>query len=140
MIDDIPSSRTVMIVEDNTDLCLLLSTILKIQGIKTTTACGGEEAWAKLQSGDLPDLIVTDLRMPGMNGAVFIDKLQHDARTRDIPVILSTAHPEIFSQAQQMGVQGYLAKPYSMANVISLMNTFMPALDSTPIATTPAHL
>lgn len=122
---DIENSKTVMIVEDNADLCFLLTTILNLEGIKTVVAGGGDEALSKLQTGELPDMIITDMKMAGMSGEVLIEKLRLDARTSGLPVILSTGHSEIYSEAKRMGVQGYLAKPYSVDKVLALTKTFL---------------
>lgn len=118
-------SKTVMIVEDNADTRSLLTIILAQQGIRTTTACDGAQALDQLAVGDLPDLIVTDMTMPGMSGEILIEKLHLNERTRSIPVILSSANCEISSRAKSMDVQGYLSKPYSIAAILAIVNTFI---------------
>ena len=130
MNTEVVKQKTVMIVEDNADTSFLVSTILARQGIRTTVACGGAEAWFKLDSGELPDLIMTDMRMPGMSGEDLVDRLHQDSRMCGIPVIVSSARTDIFSQLENMGVQGCLSKPYSMAALVELVNRFIRPVSS----------
>ena len=116
-----------MIVENDKDTRFLLSTILAHDGIKTTMASSGQEALTKLESGELPDLIVTDMTMPGMNGDELVARIHHDLRTKNIPVLLSTGHWDIRLSAGKMGCQGYLSKPYTVAKTLALIHAFIPA-------------
>jgi len=117
--------KTVLIIEDDADTRLLLSAILDHQGIKTTTATGGLDALSKLESEPLPDLILTDLEMKGMDGAALIQILKQSTRTKNIPVILSSGHVNTVEQAQDMGVQGCLCKPYGIETTMALVNSLL---------------
>jgi len=118
--------RSVLIVEDDEDSRILLVTLLAYQGIRSTSAADGAEALSGLQSGPLPDLILTDMNMSGMNGAMLLDNLRKDPRTCDIPVILSSGHDDLGLRAKKLDVQGYLSKPYSMASLLALVRVYLP--------------
>jgi len=85
------------------------------QGYRVDCARDGQEAWDKVQA-DPPDMLVTDLQMPRMNGLQLIQRLRDDPRFRDLPAILLTAkgfeldHDDIISR---LGVFEIVSKPFS---------------------------
>ncbi|MEN9491971.1 MAG: hypothetical protein RJA63_2420 [Pseudomonadota bacterium] len=107
----------VLLVDDDPDLLRLLSIRLKASGFDTRCAESGETALAALAS-TRPDIVVTDLRMPGMDGLTLFDAIRQQHLS--LPVILLTAHgniPEAI-EATRRGVSGYLTKPYDAADLI----------------------
>ena len=75
-----------------------------------------------------PDLIVMDVTMPGLSGLEVCRKLRNDETTKDIPIILASAH---ISQEQQQegfdaGANSYLCKPFYMEDLISTINKLLP--------------
>lgn len=104
--------QTLLIVEDNREL---LDTIVSLfQGSYTIiTAVNGEDALAKAQEF-IPDLILSDLMMPYMNGAQLCQAIKTTIETSHIPVILLTAVTDSDSQTQalQYGANIYLTKPF----------------------------
>ncbi|MDQ7990990.1 MAG: sigma 54-interacting transcriptional regulator [Candidatus Dactylopiibacterium sp.] len=114
-----PLARTrVLLVDDDPDLLRLLSIRLKASGFDTRCTASGDAALAAL-AAQRPDILVTDLRMPGMDGLALFDAVrQHDL---SLPVIVLTAHgniPEAI-EATRRGVCGYLTKPYDAADLIA---------------------
>lgn len=114
------SSNTirVLLVDDDPDLLRLLSLRLKASGFDIRCADNGEAALAALASWR-PDIVVTDLRMPGMDGMALFDAVRQQHIS--LPVIVLTAHgniPEAI-EATRRGVSGYLTKPYDAAELIA---------------------
>ncbi len=101
----------VMLVDDDRDLLRLLSIRLQGAGYAVTAVESGEAALSQLAVAS-PDLVVTDLRMGGMDGMALFDSLQK--KNPAIPVIILTAHGSIADavDATQRGVFGYLTKPF----------------------------
>jgi len=101
----------ILLVDDDTDLLRLLSLRLKAAGYELFTAESGEEALARLAQSR-PDLVITDLRMGGMDGLVLHDALRE--ANPSLPVIILTAHGSIPEavEATRRGVFGFLAKPF----------------------------
>ena len=101
----------VMLVDDDRDLLRLLSIRLQGAGYAVTAVESGEAALSQLAVAS-PDLVVTDLRMGGMDGMALFDSLQK--KNPAIPVIILTAHGSIPDavDATQRGVFGYLTKPF----------------------------
>lgn len=115
----------VLIVEDNPELRSFLS--VKLDGLyRIQSAADGVEG---LNSAFtlLPDLIISDVMMPNMDGIQMLDQLKHDVRTSHIPVILLTAKSSVESQIEGLkyGADLYITKPfhtdYLLASVESLI-------------------
>ncbi len=82
----------VLLVDDEAGVRQLLNMILSDDGFTIRSAANGTEAFALLQSGCRPRLILLDLMMPGMNGWEFIAAIKKDEALKDIPVVLITAY------------------------------------------------
>jgi two-component system response regulator GlrR len=108
----------VLLVDDDADLLRLLAIRLKSNGFEVFPASGGEQALAML-SIQRPDIVVTDLRMPGIDGMALFDGVRRSHPT--LPVIVLTAHGSIPDavEAMQRGVFGYLTKPYDGTELVA---------------------
>lgn len=101
----------VLLVDDDAGLLRLLSLRLNAAGYEVRAVQGGEQALASLPEFK-PQLIITDLRMPGMDGMTLFERVH--AQHPDLPVLVLTAHgsiPDAFNTAAR-GVFCYLTKPY----------------------------
>jgi len=104
-------ARRILLVDDDKDLLQLISMRLGAAGYAVTTARSGEAALAAL-SATHPELVVTDLRMQGMDGLALFDAIHREAPA--LPVVILTAHgtiPEAVA-ATRRGVFGFLTKPF----------------------------
>ena len=103
--------RKLLLVDDDKDLQKLLTMRLEAAGYAITTASSGEEALARI-GVERPQLVITDMRMPGMDGAALFDAIR--ATHPALPVMMLTAHGSIPDAvaATHRGVFGYLTKPY----------------------------
>jgi DNA-binding response OmpR family regulator len=118
---------TVLVVEDNADLRSYLRHELE-HDHRILEAPDGE-AGVKLALAEVPDLVVSDLMMPGLDGFQLCQRLKQDLVTGHVPVILLTARAEIESRLEGLkhGADDYLAKPFDVrelrariANLIAL--------------------
>jgi len=102
----------VLVVEDHADSREMYVHFLAMSGFRTAEAVNGQEA-IQLAVDLRPELIVTDLSLPGLDGCEVIGRLKADAATRDIPIIALTAHADPASalRARQAGCSAFLAKP-----------------------------
>jgi two-component system response regulator GlrR len=109
-----------LLVDDDPDLLRLLAIRLEAAGYRVETASNGQEALARA-SVERPLLVISDMQMPGMDGAALFDALrvQHPL----LPVIILTAHGSIPDAvaATQRGVFGYLTKPYDPKALLELV-------------------
>jgi len=106
-------SEIVLVVEDNADMRKFMTTILESE-YEVLLAQDGEEG-VKLAMSALPNLVLSDLMMPKMDGIQLTNKIKNEERTSHIPVILLTAKNELESRLTGLitGADDYLTKPFS---------------------------
>ncbi len=102
----------VLVVDDSPTDQHLISSYLKNSGIEVLTANDGEQGISTAKS-TLPDLILMDVVMPGMNGFQATRRLNRDPDTKSIPVIIVSSKGEVTDRVWGMrqGAVGYLTKP-----------------------------
>jgi two-component system, cell cycle response regulator DivK len=103
----------VLIVDDNERNRKLARDVLRADGFRTVEAASGAEAIA-LAVGQMPDVILMDLRLPDMDGAEAARKLGADARTARIPVVALSALQVDAESLSAAGLTGCLEKPISV--------------------------
>lgn len=102
----------VLIVDDYPDTCEMYAAYLDLAGFRSLKANDGYEA-LRVAAEYLPDVILMDLGLPGIDGYEVTKRLKSDLRTRDIPVIALTAHatPQQFDQLVASGFDDLILKP-----------------------------
>jgi two-component system, NtrC family, response regulator GlrR len=122
-----------LLVDDDPDLLRLLALRLKASGYDVTTAENGQKALSMI-AADRPDLVVTDLRMDGLDGMGLFTEI--DKRHTGLPVILLTAHGTIPDavEATKRGIFSYLTKPYDASDLIAQINRALSLHGSAPRA------
>jgi DNA-binding NtrC family response regulator len=104
------TANQILIVDDEPEMCSLLSDILKDEGYETETATSGEKALAKMRERDFA-VVITDLNMKGMPGMALLKEIKH--RHLDTNVIIMTGFGSIESAIEAMkdGAYDYVTKP-----------------------------
>jgi CheY-like chemotaxis protein len=102
----------ILVVDDNPINLKLASDVLEMAGYTTTKAVDAEEA-QEMISRRIPDLILMDIALPGMDGLTLTRKLKSDATLRHVPVIALTAFAMVGDEekARLAGCDGYITKP-----------------------------
>jgi len=103
-----------MIVDDDIAVCALFQAALTLDNHETTTFSNGEDALAFLLSPGAarPQLIITDVMMPKLDGFTFQQRLRENERTRRVPIIVVSAKPNLKDAfSQESNVAGFLEKP-----------------------------
>lgn len=105
--------ETILIIEDNVEMCENIADILKLGNYDVLTANNGKDG-VKLALSKLPDLILCDIMMPGLDGYGVLYVLGKNETTSDIPFIFLTAKSEKadFRKGMGMGADDYLVKPF----------------------------
>lgn len=108
-----PARPAILVVEDNPELQAYIRLILQDK-YQVTTAGNGREALGQLDAALAPDLILSDLMMPVMDGYQLLERLKSGDHTRHIPVVMLTARAEAQDRlkALRIGVDDYLTKPF----------------------------
>jgi PAS domain S-box-containing protein len=110
----------VLVVDDNADMRDYLTRLLATAGHRVSTAADGEAALDAVRA-DEPDLVISDVMMPRLDGLHFVAALRADARTASIPVILLSARAgqEASIEGLDSGADDYLVKPFSAAELVA---------------------
>ena len=113
-----PHMQNLLLVDDDPDLLKLLAIRLKASGYRAATAINGEQALSMI-AAERPDLVITDLRMAGLDGMALFHEIER--RHTGLPVIVLTAHgtiPDAVAATRQ-GVFGYITKPYDANELLA---------------------
>ena len=107
------SQLTVLVVDDEAFNVDYLLQELEDFGVKTIAAANGVEALAQVEEHS-PDLVLLDIMMPRMDGFEVLAKMKSDAATRDIPIVIISAHSDMphILKGIEMGAEDYLPKPF----------------------------
>ncbi len=124
------SNKSLLVVDDSATfrqlLCMSLTRVGGITQANITEAGDGQDALDKLRSGSF-DLVLTDIRMPGMDGLEFIRKVRLDLNERSLPIIIISTKgcEEDIELGMSLGASGYLSKPISMTRLRELVTNFL---------------
>ncbi len=124
--ESVPSGkRILLIVEDNRDICDYIAESFS-DDFEVKTAANGEQGLEQALSC-IPDIIVSDIMMPVMNGIVMCRKLKEDVRTSHIPIILLTAKDSLQDKEEgyEVGADSYLTKPFSATLLYSRITNLL---------------
>lgn len=105
--------NTIVLIEDNQDLNQFLTQKLRI-AYNTVPVESAEKGWEEILN-NIPDLIISDVMLPEMDGFTLTQKIKNDFRTSHIPVILLTAKGQMESQIEgaKAGADAYISKPFN---------------------------
>jgi sigma-B regulation protein RsbU (phosphoserine phosphatase) len=118
--------ESILIVDDTPANLRLLSQMLAKQGYGVRAVTSGERALASASAAP-PDLVLLDIKMPGLNGYEVCEQLKADPLTRSIPVIFISALDEIQDKVQAFAVGGvdYITKPFQFKEVLARTETHL---------------
>ena len=107
-----PGERTVLIIEDNRQNLELVQFLLEEAGLRVRCAIDARQALHEL-AAELPDLVLMDMQLPGVDGLELVAELRRDDRFRRLPIVAVTAHALRGDRERFLagGCDGYIAKP-----------------------------
>jgi len=121
------SKSNILVVDDNSDRLQLIEAALSLAGYQVTTATDGVEALAAIESYQ-PDLVITDVMMPRMNGYELAQRIRANPVTKFIPVIMQTAagrRSEDLRRANEVGALGYITDPTDLDLLLARTRTLL---------------
>jgi len=121
------SKSNILVVDDNPDKLQLIEAALSLAGYQVTTASDGVEALAAIESYQ-PDLVITDVMMPRMNGYELAQRIRANPITKFIPVIMQTAagrRAEDLRRANEVGALGYITDPTDLDLLLARTRTLL---------------
>ncbi len=125
-------AKRLLVVDDDPGLLLAVSDTLRAEGYDVATARRGADALVRVAEA-LPDLIISDIRMPGMDGYQLVKNLRSNARTRLVPVVFLTAKDETADRIQgfRTGVDAYLTKPFEPEELAAVVAAILNRVERT---------
>ena len=125
-------SKRLLVVDDEPNLLRAVAACLKAGGHEVSTARSGQEALVQLAE-TVPDLVVSDIRMPGMDGYQLARQLRGSPRTALVPIVFLTAKDETADRIEgfRAGVDAYLTKPFEPDELIAVVNGILNMVERT---------
>ena len=125
----------ILVVEDDEDILQLLKYNLAKEGYQVTGAASGEEALKVLKS-NVPDLVLLDLMLPGIDGLEVCRLLKREAKTSQVPIIMLTAKGEEADivTGLELGADDYITKPFSPRVLLARVRTVLRRRQAEPPA------
>ena len=118
--------KTIVVADDDPDILSIVSMSLEAQGYDVHKAVNGQEA-VELSRQHHPDLIIMDMMMPVMSGYEAVQALKADESTSTIPIVglSAKAMSTDMERATDAGIDGYITKPFRIAQVLSVIEGYL---------------
>ena len=115
--------NNILIVEDEPHVIRVMQLALEKNGFNVRSSHNGEQALEELKQ-DLPDLLITDIDMPRMNGKVLCETIERDISDRKFPILVLTSKTEIEHREWTRNISGtkFLEKPVSIRKLLKLLD------------------
>jgi DNA-binding NarL/FixJ family response regulator len=132
-------AKRLLVVDDEPALLTAVAACLRAEGYEVKTARNVREAMVYLTSA-IPDLIISDVRMPGTDGYEFARLIRASSKTELIPIVFLTAKSEVKSRIEgfRAGIDSYLTKPFEPIELIAVIANILHRVERTHSAI--AHL
>jgi two-component system cell cycle response regulator DivK len=116
----------ILYIEDNLDNMILVKRVLEIEGYEVIAALSGTEGLAKAIE-DRPDIIITDINLPDIDGYEITNNLKQDKKTAHIPVVAMTANvmKKDREHVFDAGCDGYISKPIDVDELPEQIENFL---------------
>jgi DNA-binding NarL/FixJ family response regulator len=125
-------SKRLLVVDDEPNLLRAVAACLKAENYEVSTARSGYEALMQLAEA-VPDLIISDIRMPGMDGYKLARQLRASPRTALVPIVFLTAKDETADRIEgfHAGIDAYLTKPFEADELTAVVNAILRRVERT---------
>lgn len=119
---------TIFLVDDSATILMSMEAILSKAGFSVAKAGSGEEALSKLQGGLKPNMVITDIHMPGMSGIELIRKVRTLPGCQFIPILVVTteSQQEKRDEARAAKATGWLVKPVQSDDLLKVVKQILP--------------
>jgi CheY-like chemotaxis protein len=117
--------QTVLVADDDPSILKLIELVFAAEGLLVRTACNGQQA-VEMATRELPSAVVVDLRMPMVDGYGVVGCLRSREATRNIPIVAISAERRPRLEDNNLRVDAFLAKPFELDQLVSLVKGLMP--------------
>ncbi len=119
-------SKTVLLVDDSATMLMSLKNTLEISGFHDKTAGDGLAALGQVEAGLKPDLIITDINMPRMDGLALIAAVRRQLRFVPILALTTESQATKREEAKRSGATGWLVKPVGGNDLLNVIRQVLP--------------
>ena len=112
--------KKILVVDDDPDFLQLLAFDLKKNGYQVVSANNGEDG-LKISDSEKPDLIISDIKMPKMDGYTFVRRLKKAEGTKNIPIIVLTSYEPMKDMFKLEGVSDYFIKSVHVEGLLKII-------------------
>ena len=117
------SKKKIMVVDDDAGIVQALQLILEDEGYDVTAIMDGQAV--KDMEADVPDLLLLDIWMSGLDGRDICRHLKSRDRTRNLPIIICSANRDTENIAREAGADGFLTKPFELDDLLGKVAAFI---------------
>lgn len=114
----------ILVVDDDPDIGIMLKLILEFKGYSATVADSAEKA-GKIIGEDKFDLVIMDMLLSGSNGTDLCVSFRNDPQTKNIPILMISAHPNAKELCLQAGADDFILKPFDMNEILSKLKDLL---------------
>ena len=128
-------SKRLLLVDDELNLLVAVAAVLRGEGYEVVTARNGKDALLQI-ARSLPDLVISDIRMPVMDGYAFARCLQSATHTALIPIVFLTAKDDTADRVKgfRSGIDAYLVKPFEPDELLAVVRNILERFERTRTA------
>jgi two-component system chemotaxis response regulator CheY len=119
-------TKIIFVIDDSSVMLASVKQNLEIAGFRVETAKDGLEAFNRVKSGLKPDLIITDINMPNMNGIEFIRNVRTVLRFTPVLVLTTENQTVKRDEAKKLGATGWLVKPVGGNDLLKVIKQVLP--------------
>jgi DNA-binding response OmpR family regulator len=132
------TSRTVLLIDDDADILEAMRSAIEYYGYRVLTARDGISG-LDCAGRERPDLVVTDMMMPGQSGFLVLDALKQSADPPKVVMITASTGRQHQAYAEILGADDYLLKPFALSKLVDTVRRLCPPAEAAnPIGTLPA--
>ena len=113
--------KKIFVADDDADILDIISMMLETQGYKVITNSKAKDILEYIKT-ELPDLILLDIWMSGLDGRTICGQLKSNNLTKDIPVIFISANSNIKEITKEYNADGFISKPFEMNYLFNVVN------------------
>ena len=114
--------KKILVVDDDPDILDAIQFVLEDAGFTVQTSLKGEYAENLDKLDVLPNLLILDLLLSGKDGRTICRKLKSQKKTKNLPIIMISAHPSAQQSAKEVGADDFLAKPFDINMLLNKVN------------------
>lgn len=121
------TQTNILLIEDDQLLAETTRSYLENYGFNVRHCADGLDGWKALQEGELPELVLLDLMLPGIDGLEICKRMRNEQRTKRVPILMLTARGEETDRVVglELGADDYLPKPYSLRELVARIRAIL---------------